>query len=222
MIRAIGIDAAFANMGLARVEIDPRGGTIWSQSIRCVDLKLVGTEAQNKKTVRKSSDDLRRAIELHRALHDYIRDAQVIFAEIPSGAQSAAAAKYLGAALGILASSPIPIIEVSPLESRMVVSGAKSQGVSKEQVVAWAAKNWPDAPWLRHSKAGRVTGKGGRVLATWKAGDLQKPNEHLADAMATIAAGTKTPAFQQLMALLHHATPSSDRQRPAPRRVALD
>lgn len=225
MIRAIGIDAAFAHMGLARVEIDPayiNRVDWWSKAVRCVDLQLVSTDAQNKKVVRKSSDDLRRAIELHRALHAYIRDAQVVFAEIPTGAQSAAAAKYLGAALGILASVPIPIIEVSPLESRQVVSGAKSKGVSKERVIEWAAGNWPDAPWLRHSKPGRVMAKGGKkVLSQWKAGDLQRPNEHLADAMATIAAGTRTPAFQQLLAL-SHATTSSDRQRPASRRIALD
>lgn len=224
MIRAIGIDMAFANMGLALVDIDLPSFTVanLARNIKCLDLTLVSTEAQDKKEVRKSSDDLRRAQELHRALHLYIatHQPQVLFAEIPSGAQSAAAAKYLGAALGILASSPIPIVQVSPLESRQVVSGAKSKGVSKEAVIVWAAKHWPEAPWVRHARAGKVTGKGGKVLGAWKEGDLQNCNEHLADAMATIAAGILTPAFQQLRAL-SHATTSTPSQRPASGRIAL-
>lgn len=221
MIRAIGIDAAFANMGLARVTIDPdRQGAVWGKYVQVVDLTLVSTEAQDKKVVRKNSDDLRRAIELHRALHAYLEDAQVVFAEIPSGAQSAAAAKYLGAALGILASIPIPIIEVSPLESRLAVTGGAKRKVSKEEAMAWASKHWPDAPWVRHARGGQVKGKGGKVKGAWKAGDLQNCNEHLADALATIAAGTRTPAFQQLIAL-SHATTSTPHQRPASGRIAL-
>jgi hypothetical protein len=222
MIRAIGIDAAFANMGLARVRIVPPrwpGADRRDPQVFCEELQLVSTESQAGKTVRKSSDSLRRAIELHRALHAFIGDAQVIFAEVPSGAQSAAAAQALGIAVGILASSPIPIIEVNPQETRFVVAGSKRK-VTKDEAIQWAIKHWPDAPWVRHAKAGRVIGKNKKLISSWKAGDPQNCNEHLADAMATIAAGIKTPAFQQLMAL--HATTSPTDHRSSPRRVALD
>jgi Holliday junction resolvasome RuvABC endonuclease subunit len=228
MIRAISVDAAFANMGLASVVIRKDASVSGyrfpgSFSIDCVELKLVTTSAQAGKVVRKSSDDLRRAVELHRALHSFIQkhDAQVVFAEIPTGAQSAAAAKYLGAALGILASIPIPIVQVSPLEVKAAVAGAKSAQVSKQKVIAWAVKLWPLADWVRYEKAGKVNGKGGKVLATWKAGELKKENEHLADALGIAAAGVQTPAFQQLMAL-HHATTGTSGQRSSSRRIACD
>lgn len=225
MIRAVAIDAAFANMGLAHIVIRqgnnlPSGARFLGPggqglSMDCVNLRLVQTEADkvNAKVVRKSSDDLRRAIELHRALNSYIEEwgAQVVFAEIPTGAQSAAAAKYLGAAIGILASVSIPIVEVSPMEVKVAVTGARKGGVTKPQVIAWAHKLWPRADWILHER----NGKG------WKIGDLQSCNEHLADALAIAKAGIATPAFQQLLALQHHATPGPDRQRPSSRRIPL-
>lgn len=225
MIRAVSIDCAFANMGLASLGILPwsEGGLRVCQ-IACKDLTLIQTEALKAKQVRKSSDDLRRATELHRAFQAYIRatDAQVVFAEVPSGAQSAAAAKYLGAALGILASSPVPVIEVSPMEVKVAVTGVKSKGASKEEVIKWAVSRWPDANWLRYEKGGKVVVAKTKRVVSWKAGDLMRSNEHLADALAIAQAGVATPAFQQLIAMNRHATTSAPHSRPASRRIALD
>lgn len=201
MIRAIAIDAAFANMGLARVLVNPVDATI-----TCQDLRLITTEKEsNKKQVRVSSDSLRRVMELGSALDRFIWDAQLAFVEVPSGAQSASAASALGMATGVLAVlgiRSVPIIEVSPREVKMAVAGRPNK-VPKSEVIAWAIKHWPEAPWLRS--------KGRPVL----------DNEHLADAMAIAVAGTKTPAFQQLMALTNHAAPSTPDRRPPSGRIAL-
>jgi hypothetical protein len=198
----IGVDAAFANMGLtrARLDIDFISGQV---KIDCLDLKLVSTGGEDRKVVRKSSDDLRRAKELQKALTSYAAGASFAFVEVPTGSQSAAAARSLGIAVGVLASCPIPIIEVSPMEVKIAVSGDRKIQATKEAVITWAVHKWPAAPWLR-VKGGRIT----------------KNNEHLADALATIAAGVVTPEFRQLITM-YHASSSPAHLRPASRRRLL-
>lgn len=196
-IKVIAIDAAFSNMGLAAASIKINGDVI------CHDLLLVSTEGQDKMVVRKSSNDLRRAQELVQALKEWTtkHGPQIAFAEVPSGSQSAAAARALGIAVGVLASCSVPIIEVSPMEVKRLF-GTGKKGATKEEIIDWACRKWPGAPWKVFK--GRIT----------------KNNEHLADAMATIAAGIKTPAFKQLMSL-HNATTSPDHQRPTSNRRTL-
>lgn len=196
IIKAIAIDPAFANMGLARVSIDTQ-----SSKVACDDLKLIRTEQLDLKVVRKSSSDLSRARVLSQALTEWCYGSTIAFAEIPSGAQSAAAAKGLGIAVGVIAGCPLPLIEVSPTEVKRLF-GEKGP-VSKAQIITWAMKTWPQAPWLKHK--GKVT------LA----------NEHLADALAIVMAGMKTQEFQRLMAL-QNAIPGTDHKRPASRRKLLD
>jgi Holliday junction resolvasome RuvABC endonuclease subunit len=199
MIHAVGIDAAFSNMGLARVEIQAwMAVNAWGVTATPTEFRLLQTAREDHKQVRKSSDNLRRAQELHRGLHEFIQGAQFVFVEIPhGGALSASAASALGMAVGILASIPIPVIEVTPTEVKEAVSGRrKGAQPSKAEMIAWAAKKWPGAPWLRHERAG------GAGKSTWRAGDLLASNEHLADAMAAVEAGIITPEFKRALALL--------------------
>ena len=201
-IRAVAIDAAFAHMGLAAALITLEGSTI---KVEGVDLRLISTEREGKKVVRKSSDDLRRAGMLHQGLCTFIKHhpgTTIAFAEVPSGSQSASAARALGIAVGVLGGCPLPIVEVSPMEVKRLFSKDGKRKVPKTEIIAWAMKQWPKLPWLRH--AGKVT------LA----------NEHLADAMAVIMAGVETNEFKQLLAI-HHEVPSTSLQRPAAGRRAL-
>lgn len=212
LIRGVGIDAAFTNMGFARVDIRIDADTKKTEVI-CTGLQLVTTQSHEGKTVRKSSIELRRAKELQAAMITYCQGAQLVFVEVPSGSQSASAARALGIAVGVLASCPLPIIEVSPMEVKFAVSKSKKINPTKAQVIQWAVKHWPQAPWLRDR--GKT---GGRIVLA---------NEHLADAMATVMAGINTPDFQRLMTLSnHHAIPLPNHERPSPdrsprRRVSL-
>jgi hypothetical protein len=199
-IRAISVDAAFANMGFAVVDIEIADG---KTNVYCVDLQLCRTSSPDRKTVRKSSEDLRRAIELCHALKNAANGAFIAFAEVPSGSQSAAAARALGIAVGVLASCPVPVIEVSPMEVKRVINSNSKVKVSKADVISWAVGLWPKAPWLR------LSGKpSGRIL---------KDNEHLADAMAAVIAGIQTPEFKRLIAL-QNAIPNTDNNRPTSRK----
>lgn len=200
-IRAIAIDAAFANMGLAAVDIIIDGAEL---KVQGVDLYLVSTEREGHKQVRKSSDDLRRAQILQKAMWDFCiaHKATIAFAEVPSGSQSASAARSLGIAVGVLASCPAPIIEVSPMEVKKLFSRDGKRKVPKTEIIAWALGQWPSLPWLFHAKK------------------LTLANEHLADAMAVVIAGVATPEFKRMIAL-HHEVPSTASNRPASNRRSL-
>ena len=182
-ITVVGIDAAFSNMGFAMATVD----TSKSTAVKISELRLVSTESQHKKEVRKSSDDLRRARELHQALLEQCRGSAVAMAEVPSGSQSSRASWSLGIAVGILAGCPIPLIQVSQLEVKLASVGKKT--ASKDEMIEWAMSLYPHKGWLLHK---------GRPV---------KANEHLADAVAIIHAGMQTDAFK-LMCSHQHAQPT--------------
>lgn len=180
IISVVGIDAAFSNMGFATAVID----TSRSKIVGFNRLYLASTESQHKKEVRKSSDDLRRARELHNALVGECTGCFVAMAEVPSGSQSSRASWSLGIAVGILASCPIPLIQVSQLEVKLASVGRKT--ASKDDMIAWAMKKYPHSGWLLH-----------RGVPT-------KANEHLADAVAIVHAGMQTETFKLLCSAQPH------------------
>lgn len=179
-LTVLGIDAAFSNMGLARMSVESRGGHIIDVESLC----LVCTEGQHKKEVRKSSDDLRRARELHDALIRECGGTFLAMAEVPSGSQSSRASWSLGIAVGILAGCPVPVIQVSQLEVKLASVGKKT--ASKDEMIEWARSLYPHANWLTHR------------------GKLTKSNEHLADAIATVHAGVRTETFKLLCSAQPH------------------
>jgi len=206
-IEVTGVDLAMANMGLARAYVTPRGDDF---DIVCRELLLVKTEGQDKKVVRKSSNDLRRAQELVAALRRFTGGSTFLMVEVPGGGSlSASGARALGLAVGVIACvEPHKVIEVSPMEVKAAVSGARrGKQVTKDEIIEWAAKNWPEGNWLRAEHKSTPKAKvleDGSVMTrkTLPAGRLTKDNEHIADAMAAIKAGTQTPAFRHLMAAL--------------------
>jgi Holliday junction resolvasome RuvABC endonuclease subunit len=214
-IIAVGIDAAFANMGFARVRIT--GSSLQTLQVQCLGLSLTQTEGDGKRrVVRKSSEELLRARQLHAAMHEACRGATFAFVEVPSGSQSAAAARSLGIAVGVLAGCPIAIIEVSPMEVKAAVAGKRVvKGASKADIIAWAAAKWPDAPWQRAPHKATVMNKKTGQRISLPAGRLLADNEHCADAMASVMAGIATPEFQRLLAMQAAFPP------PVRRRVVL-
>lgn len=177
-----GVDAALRNMGIVRGLI-----TLGEPGITRIDsMELIVTEKATGKTVRQGSDDLRRARELHQAFQTSVKECRVVFAEVPSGGQSARAVYGFGIAVGILSSCPVPIIQVMPTEAKLAAVGTKT--ASKDEMIEWATATYPDAPWLR--TRGKVDGA------------YTAANEHLADACAIIHAGIKTDQFKQLLAML--------------------
>lgn len=187
LLTVAGIDPSLRNTGLAKGVYD----TV-SEKLQITSLFLAETDKQSGKQVRVNSDDLRRGSIVASAIHYWLQGCAVAFAEIPSGAQSANAAKALGIATGVLSTVGVigpfkgRLVQVMPQEVKKLATGSKV--ADKNEMVDWAVRNWPDAGWLRKGKG--------------NTGDLVKKNEHLADACAAIHAGIQTDEFKQLVQAL--------------------
>lgn len=176
-ITILGMDPALRNFGLALVDVN-----IDTKAMTPIELRLIKTERDKTKTVRHSSSQLRRAEEIAVVVRDFEQRASMAAAEIPSGAQSSAAAYGFGVAVGVIGGHTIPLIEVSAREAKL--SAVEKPTASKQEMIDWAYERWPDLNWLKSR------------------GKLINDNEHLADALAIVKAATETAQFDQAVALM--------------------
>lgn len=212
ILKVVGLDPSMSNFGIVKADLD-----VDSLAFTITDVILLETEPEKdkkvRKVVRKNSEDLDRARILYNGLQEHAKGAWIGFAEIPVGSQSSRAMASYGMCLGVLASCPIPLIQVTPTEVK--VAGAGTKTATKEEMIEWAVAKHPEAGWLRQmrSSPGRVkmdkkTGKpvleGGQqvIVGAYKKGDPTGDNEHLADATAAIYAGLATDQFLQVLAML--------------------
>jgi Holliday junction resolvasome RuvABC endonuclease subunit len=176
-VKVVGIDAAFAHMGIVTAQVGLK-----TLAITDVALELIVTDSEDRKTVRRNSDDLRRARVLREGILRICDGAVCAIAEVPVGSQSARASWTLGIVVGVLAGVPVPLIEVTPSEVKLVATG--SNKATKAEMIAWAVGKQPEANWKSRKQHGRNI--------------LTKDNEHLADALAAVYAGVQTPTFAML------------------------
>lgn len=176
-----GLDGSLRNFGMTKMQYDFSSG-----KLELLDLKLIETQKDKSKSVRSSSDNLLRAQTIARGVSEFLSDVTTCFAEVPSGGQDYNAVLGFGITIGIYASIKIPLLEVSPYETKLATVGTKT--ASKQEMIEWAFEEYPTAPWL-------TVKRGGVMMPTLK-------NEHLADAAAICHAGIKTPAFKQVLAIL--------------------
>lgn len=183
-IPLIALDLSLRNAGIAIGQHNPDTGQLHIDLIT-----LVETEKTTAKQVRKNSDDLRCCREIHAAIQHHRNQWRplITIAEIPSGTQSARASWALGTMLGIIATLPHPVVEVSPTEVKKHWAGRKDAG--KDQMIQLAVERYPDLAWLR---------RGDKLLGK---------NEHMADAVAVMSTGVQTVAFRELTQMLRHAAP---------------
>jgi len=181
IVRVAGIDPSLRNTGLAIMDIHSEDGSFYNM----VGLHLLSTKPPKNKTQRKSSADFMAASEIASALRYQLakNDVRVVFAEVPSGTQSARASFALGISLGIIASVVPAPIEVTPMQTKVHSIGIKT--ATKQEMIEWAVGQYPDAPWLR---------RGDKLL---------NANEHLADAIGVVHAGLMTPEWGTLKSLLY-------------------
>lgn len=180
-INVVGIDIGLRNTGFAKATLD-----LDSMELTMNDLVLVQTEATKIKEVRKNSDDMRRARILHEAIQSHTKGSTFAIAEIPTGSQVYRAAFGFGICIGVLSSSPIPIIQVQPTEVKLATVGKKN--ATKDEMINYMVSQHPNAPWLKRKLKGEMV--------------LTNDNEHLADAASVIYAGLLTDQFMQATAIL--------------------
>lgn len=176
-----GLDGSLRNFGVATAWLD-----LDTLQLEIKDLVLVKTEKSKDKMVRSSSENLSRAMELKRGVHEALKGVTTAFYEVPSGGQDYSAVLGFGIVIGTYAGLPVPGCEVSPAETKMIAVGTRT--ASKDEMIEWALGKYPAAPW-------RTRKFKGKIVPT-------KDNEHLADAVAVMEAGIVTPSFAQTVAIL--------------------
>lgn len=182
VIRVVGLDPSMSNFGIVRSRVD-----MDTLEVEIEDMILAKTTSEARKNIVKQSDDLRRATVVRDALIEHTQHAAVVISEIPycNPGTYASANFNAGLVTGVLASCPVPVIQVNPSEVKMAAVGHRQAG--KEEMLEWALGKHPNAPWLMRKYKGTM-----RPIAD---------NEHLADALATIYAGLQTNQFKQLATL---------------------
>lgn len=181
-ITVVGIDPALRNFGYAVATIDLETDKI----LEVTELHLGKTSDEKGKQVRRNSDDLRRAKQHVVAMKEICKGKAIAFVEVPVGSQSARAMASYGICIGILASCPLGIVEVTPSEVKKEATGYKT--ATKEEMIEWAHGLFPKAPWLTRKANGKTV--------------LKNENEHLADAIGAINAGLRTSQWAQLKSFL--------------------
>jgi Holliday junction resolvasome RuvABC endonuclease subunit len=180
VIKILAIDPSFANTGWCLATVDPGAASI----VEMHDGGLVCTEKAEIKTIRRSSDDLRRAHEIASKLRDLSSGVDLVFAEIPTGTQSARASWALGIALGCLTNiAPTPIIEITPTMTKLASVGRKD--ASKEEIINWAVDLYPDLPWIKARGKEKLSPK----------------NEHMADSVGVLCAGLNHEDFRMWVSI---------------------
>jgi Holliday junction resolvasome RuvABC endonuclease subunit len=172
-----GMDPSSRNWGIAGGSIDIDTGVLTIKSLR-----VVRSNPPEGKQVRQNSKDLSTANQLYEGVMPFLA-ANLIFAEIPQGSQSARASLCSGICIGILGSlrASAQFIEVTPNEVKLAAHGSRT--ATKKQMIDWAVKQHPEAPWPRKSN-----------------GDIHLGDaEHMADAVGAIYAGLLTNQYKQLI-----------------------
>lgn len=180
IVTVMGIDPSLRNTGIATAFVDTERNKI----VQIIGLSLARTKP-GPKGQRKSSADYEAALVIRsvigKRIHEF--DPKVVFAEIPSGSQSARGTMSAGISIGIMACTQPQPIEVTPQQVKLQSVGIRT--ATKGEMIEWAVGLYPDAPWQ--------TTANGRIMSS---------NEHLADAVATIHAGFVTPEWEVIKNLL--------------------
>ena len=150
------------------------------------DIILIETKPGKDKRARKSFDDYELAQKLHMAMTRCCQGRQIAFSEMPIGSQSARAMASYGISVGLMASLPIPLIQVSPAEVKLASFGDKD--AAKEEMITWATKGYPHLKWTPGKSKGRFP---------WAL-----KNEHMADAIGAMHAGVGSDDFRRVTAML--------------------
>lgn len=176
-IKVLGLDLAFTHVGLVVGVMR----TPAPYGIEPVEVKVIETvpDAKGKKRFTyKSEEDISRCRVISTHIIRTLAEnpgIQAVAAEIPTGSQSARAAKTLGMATGIIATladcyPTLPFVWVFPNDWHRFLFNKLNP--TKKEVINWVDLNWKDFDWPK-----KATGVG------IKKGD----QEHAADAMGTLA-----------------------------------
>jgi hypothetical protein len=184
-IKVVGFDPSLRNWGIAKGVLIPNDG-----SIIITHLDVIRPFISEAKGMRPNAKDVSAAEQLAVAAWNAMEGAQAVFIEVPHGSQSSRAMASYGVCVGVigaLATSGIPMYQVSEAEVKKATTANRE--AKKEDTIAWAMSNHPEAPWPMKTALGISSVVAGRA-------------EHMADAIGAIYAGVASKPFKQVIALL--------------------
>ena len=185
-IRVVGFDPSLRNWGVAKGTLTTGDNPLLSIE----SLDVIQPIQSKGKQVRQNSLDLEAAEQLAKAIMAHAEGAQAIFVEVPVGSQNSRASLGCGLCIGVLGAlraTGVPFYEVTPTEVKMISAGKKT--ATKIEMIEWAMKKHPEAPWPMKTEKGITSVVAGTA-------------EHMADALAAIYAGIDSKSFKQMLAFL--------------------
>lgn len=132
------MDPSFRNWGISCMTLSPDSGLTLNH------VAVIKTSLDKTSKDRKSVQDINSAKTLINGVQAYLKSADVIVVEMPTGSQSASAMKSFGVCVGIvgyITSLGIPIIYKTPQDVKKVVGNKQA---SKEEVIHWVSTRHPN------------------------------------------------------------------------------
>lgn len=174
-MRLAGIDPGLSSTGIAIADLDIESGRV-----EVVGLHLIKTAPSGSGSI--SDEILYRSNELRRAVHSYVIDCQLVFAESPTGGRNRQSAYSVSAGFfSSLVGLPVRVVTVDPYEVKRTVLGDLPRSeMDKQAIIKWAMNAHPESPWPTYERDG----------VTYPVTAISHL-EHLADAIAVIYAGIK-------------------------------
>lgn len=193
VFRILGIDPGLRSTGIAVAEIDLVQRAIG----RVLAVDTLRTVRGKEKAVRKTSDDLNRALAQSARLAEITKGYGISAVAIEMATRTPYNAPNFsfGVMVGIVASLNRPIIQVLPHEVKIAATGDKN--ATKKEMIAWALEK------TRRHKIDWPTSSRPNYLALSFAGKhVALDAEHPADALATIEAALQTQQFALAISLI--------------------
>ncbi|RYF46803.1 MAG: hypothetical protein EOO38_13390 [Cytophagaceae bacterium] len=196
LLRMLGLDPGLTNTGFAVADVDMDQRKIK----RVIDLGLLKTERNILLSVRRTSDDLRRAQEIYQALHRIASDLKVdvIAVEMVTTTPYRRPNISFGVMIGVVAGLQLPVFEVLPYEAKAAAVGKRD--ATKKDMVHWALKTCGEhVTWPTSAKSNKWGLMHDGSFVTLQA-------EHQADALAMIHGALHTEQFRLSAALFANAS----------------
>lgn len=176
----MSLDPSLTNTAVVWGEVDLKTDTI-----NPTGFELINTSKSKLKSVRSSSDLVRRCRTINDKLHPLIENYNpaIVFVETPSGSQNYSGAISYAVSCFLIGTINPPPIEVTPLEVKMYSVGKGT--ASKKDVMNFCLEKFPNFPYERKKDGSLVEAK----------------MEHVCDSIAASVAGIKSKEYAQIKKL---------------------
>ena len=192
LITMLGIDPGLSNTGYAVALVDVEQARI----VKTLELGTIQTERETAKTIRRTSDDLRRARKIHRELKSVVERHAISVAacEMQSTTPYKRISLNFGVTLGVIASFDFFLVELLARDVKKAVTGDRD--ATKEKVISWALEMTrnDDVHWPTSARQNRMD-------LSYRARHVTLAAEHQADALAVIFAALQSEQMSDLRAL---------------------